>query len=82
MALFGLSPLFLSVLASSFFTDPVSGLDVTRYVAFIGILAGVVHVIGAINLRTPKPLESSTIQSIDDEEADMDDEAMSSDAEF
>ncbi|KAH8117341.1 MFS general substrate transporter [Phellopilus nigrolimitatus] len=53
MALFGLSPLFLSVIASTFFTSEESGLNVTQFVAFMAILAGVVHIIGAINLRTP-----------------------------
>ena len=55
MALFGLSPLFLSILASTWFTDDTGTLDVTNFVAFMAVLAGVVHIIGAINLRTPKP---------------------------
>ena len=53
MALFGLSPLFLSIIASNFFTDDAGVLDVTNFVAFMAILAGVVHVIGAINLHAP-----------------------------
>lgn len=53
MALFGLSPLFLSVLASTWFTNNAGDLEVTNFVAFMAILAGSVHIIGAINLRTP-----------------------------
>ncbi|KAH9050733.1 MFS general substrate transporter [Lactarius hengduanensis] len=45
MTLFGLSPLFLSLLASTFFTDPSTGLDVPR----IG------HLIGAFIMRLCKP---------------------------
>jgi hypothetical protein len=60
MALFGLSPLFLSVLASSFFTDPEKGLNVTRFLKFHAMMVGCIHLIGAITLRLPvrehKPL--------------------------
>jgi hypothetical protein len=51
MALFGLSPLFLSVLASSFFTDPEAGLNVTRFLKFHAIVTGCIHLIGAFTLR-------------------------------
>lgn len=72
MALFGLSPLFLSVIASNYFTSEDGTLEVTRFVTFMAILTGVVHVLGAINLRTPQiaqveALDSSDIQ--DDEES-------------
>lgn len=72
MALFGLSPLFLSVIASNYFTSDDGTLEVTRFVTFMAILTGVVHVLGAINLRTPQiaqveALDSSDIQ--DDEES-------------
>lgn len=53
MALFGLSPLFLSLIASTFFSSEEEGLDVTRFTTFMAILAGIVHIIGALNLRTP-----------------------------
>jgi hypothetical protein len=53
MALFGLSPLFLSVLASNFFTDPVTGLNVTRFLKFYAMMTGCVHLIGTITLRLP-----------------------------
>ncbi|KAJ7940748.1 MFS general substrate transporter [Mycena leptocephala] len=51
MALFGLSPLFLSFVASSFFTDGAASLDLVQFLAFLAILTGIVHIIGASNLR-------------------------------
>ncbi|KAF7338388.1 putative transporter MCH1 [Mycena venus] len=53
--LFGLSPLVLSFVASGFFTDRVDkSLDVVRFLAFLALLTGIVHIIGALNLRVPK----------------------------
>ncbi|KAI5122073.1 hypothetical protein M0805_006056 [Coniferiporia weirii] len=66
MALFGLSPLFLSVLASTFFTSEATGLNVTQYAAFLAVLTGVVNAIGAFNLRTP-PFAS--VEIIDQDES-------------
>ncbi|KAJ7470654.1 MFS general substrate transporter [Mycena latifolia] len=54
MALFGLSPLFLSFVASSFFTNGVDKpIDLVKFLVFLAILSGVVHIIGAMNLRVP-----------------------------
>ena len=53
MALFGLSPLFLSLIASRFFTDPIAGLNVTQFLTFHAVAAGLVHLLGAFNLHTP-----------------------------
>ncbi|KAH9001232.1 major facilitator superfamily domain-containing protein [Lactarius akahatsu] len=55
MTLFGLSPLFLSLLASTFFTDPPTGLDVPRFLKFLALASGIVHLIGAFNMRLCKP---------------------------
>ncbi len=55
MTLFGLSPLFLSLLASTFFTDPSKGLDVPRFLNFLALTSGIVHLIGAFNMRSCKP---------------------------
>jgi hypothetical protein len=55
MALFGLSPLLLSLIASNKFTNPDTGLDVTRFLRFLSTFAGAIHLIGAVNLRTPQP---------------------------
>lgn len=63
MSLFGLSPLFLSLLATSFFQNGEE-LDVTGFVAFMAVLGGVVHLIGAFTLRTP---DIRTANSSDDE---------------
>ena len=54
MALFGLSPLILSLLASTFFTDPFTGLDVPRFLNFLAITSGIVHLLGAFNMRSCK----------------------------
>lgn len=47
MAMFSLSPLFLSVAASTFFTDLQTGLNVTHFVVFLATLSGVVNVFAA-----------------------------------
>jgi hypothetical protein len=54
MALFGLSPLILSLLASTFFTDPSTGLDVPRFLNFLAITSGIIHLLGAFNMRSCK----------------------------
>ena len=54
MALFGLSPLILSLLASTFFTDPSTGLDVPRFLNFLAITSGAIHLFGAFNMRLCK----------------------------
>ncbi|KAJ4488067.1 major facilitator superfamily domain-containing protein [Lentinula aciculospora] len=54
MSLFGLSPLFLSYVAGKFFTDNSTGsLDVTHFLQFLAISAGVVHLVGACALTVP-----------------------------
>ncbi|KAF8522205.1 MFS general substrate transporter [Hysterangium stoloniferum] len=63
MALFGLSPLILSIFASAWFTRPQGGLNVGSYTAFLAILTGVIHIIGAINLRVEPPLEDTFTDS-------------------
>lgn len=51
MAIFGLSPLILSLFASLIFTDSQQDLDIAGFTAFLAILTGVVNAIGAINLH-------------------------------
>lgn len=70
MCIFGLSPLFLSLLASTFFTDAQSGLDVTRFLAFLAVITGIVYVLGALifrllppNTSHPTPTETEPISS-------------------
>lgn len=59
MCIFGLSPLFLSLIASTFFTNAHSGLDVTNFLTFLAVITGLVYVLGAFILRalppTPNP---------------------------
>ncbi|KAF8797925.1 MFS general substrate transporter [Phlegmacium glaucopus] len=52
MALFGLSPLFLSIVATNFFTDPTTGLlNIPQFMGFLALLTGSVYILGFINLR-------------------------------
>ncbi|KAE9399257.1 MFS general substrate transporter [Gymnopus androsaceus JB14] len=54
MSLFGLSPLLLSSIASNFFSDATTGsLDVTRFLQFLAVATGVVHLAGAYALTVP-----------------------------
>ncbi|KAF8552589.1 MFS general substrate transporter [Imleria badia] len=61
MALFGLSPTFLSLLASRYFSFPDGEIDVTHFLRFLAILAGCVHLLGGFTLHTipPAPKEES-----------------------
>ncbi|GJJ12066.1 hypothetical protein Clacol_006307 [Clathrus columnatus] len=65
MALFGLSPLILSLLASKWFMFPQRGLDVANYTAFLAVLTAIIHIIGAINLRVDSPIQQQN--SADDD---------------
>jgi len=56
MALFGLSPLILSLFASKWFTDSTGGLKVAEFTAFLAILTGIIHLLGAINLHVEPQL--------------------------
>ncbi|KAH8106737.1 MFS general substrate transporter [Cristinia sonorae] len=51
MAIFGFSPLLLSEVAKRYFTDPLSGLDVTHFLAFMAVLAGSVHFISGLCMQ-------------------------------
>jgi len=53
LAIFGLSPLLLSWVATRFFTPPDGVLDVTRFFTFMAVLAGVVNFLGALILPGP-----------------------------
>jgi hypothetical protein len=53
MVMYGLSPLFLSFFATSTFTDPRSGLDLTRYLTFLALLGGAANLFGACVLTVP-----------------------------
>ncbi|KAH9934659.1 MFS general substrate transporter [Fomitopsis serialis] len=53
LAIFGLSPLFLSWIATEFFTPTDGVLDVTRFFTFMALLTGVVNFLGALILPGP-----------------------------
>jgi hypothetical protein len=74
MTFFGLSPLFLSLLASRYFTDPTTGLNVTHFMVFLAVASGIIHLIGAFTLRIPTSQcevasESDGVISGNDEES-------------
>lgn len=49
MALFGLSPLFLTSVALSWFTNHYNGVfQVVRFTAYLAVVSGAVHLLGAI----------------------------------
>ncbi|KAI9510884.1 MFS general substrate transporter [Russula earlei] len=77
MALFGLSPLFLSLLASEYFTDASTGLNVTLFFSFLAVASGTVNLIGAFTLRLPQSHDRGA--SILDRVAPRDDEENSTD---
>ncbi|KAI8998501.1 MFS general substrate transporter [Trametes punicea] len=51
MSIFGLSPLFLSVVASKYFTLPGQTLDVPQFFTFMAVLTGSVHFMSALIFR-------------------------------
>jgi len=61
MALFGLSPLALSFVASTWFTDPLEGLNVTHFTSFLAIVAFATHLIGGVALQIVPPASRPTI---------------------
>lgn len=71
LAIFGTSPLFLSMIVSRLFSTTSSGVDVARFFVFMAILTGTVNFLGALILpgpRTnivlaPRPLDGPIIGS-------------------
>ena len=62
MALFGLSPLFLSSIASSWFTNPeTNALDVTKFTSFLAVLSAFVYLLGVYSLRLDNDVEADTV---------------------
>jgi hypothetical protein len=71
MALFGLSPTFLSLLASRYFSSPDGEIDITRFLQFLAILCGCVHLVGGFTMHiipsAPKEESNSAIIASDPE---------------
>jgi hypothetical protein len=52
MALFSLSPLFLSAIATNLFIDPATGqLNICQFMSFLALLTGFVYILGFINMQ-------------------------------
>ena len=56
-ALFGLSPTFLTILATRYFSHPDTGLDVTHFLQFLAYMCGFVHIFGALTMHVLPPAE-------------------------
>lgn len=70
MAIFGFSPLLLSAVASRYFTSSETGLDVTHFLGFLAIVAGVVHSLSALCMQGAEPrVPSHTNHSPDEDSA-------------
>lgn len=73
MALFGLSPLFLSVIATTWFTDSVTeALNVTNFTAFLAIFFGLVYVLGALTFRIDPSTDVPAVQNVEPRVGDSD----------
>ncbi|KAI0713812.1 hypothetical protein C8Q76DRAFT_693615 [Earliella scabrosa] len=57
MSIFGLSPLFLSLIASFKFTPPGETLDIPRFFTFMAVATGMIHLTSAFVFRVNRALE-------------------------
>ncbi|KAI5987318.1 MFS general substrate transporter [Pisolithus marmoratus] len=79
-ALFGLSPTFLSILATRYFSHPDTGLDVPHFLRFLALLCGCVHIVGAFTMHVLPPVEENISQPFDvdaEDQAELEDERTS-----
>lgn len=67
-AFFSLSPMFISILASRFFTHLDEGLDVTRFLQFLAFTCGAVHLFGGFTLHIIPPPEDHPSVILEDSE--------------
>ena len=52
MAIFSLSPLFLSAIATNFFIHPATGqLNIGHFMSFLALLTGFIYTLGFINMQ-------------------------------
>jgi hypothetical protein len=77
MALFGSSPLVITMLATRYFGTGETSVDVTRFLKFLAVLTATTHVFGTLALRVPSeqpvvsPDEPIIIVTDADEENDV-----------
>ncbi|KIK49343.1 hypothetical protein CY34DRAFT_797291 [Suillus luteus UH-Slu-Lm8-n1] len=71
ITLFGLSPMFISILASKFFSHPDEGLDVTRFLQFLALFCGAVHLFGAFTLHIIPLPEDPPSAALEDPEGSV-----------
>ena len=63
MSIFGLSPLFLSLIASFKFTPPGETLDIPRFFTFMAVATGVIHLTSAFVFRVNRALEREAVEA-------------------
>ncbi|KAI0363478.1 MFS general substrate transporter [Pilatotrama ljubarskyi] len=64
MSIFGLSPFFLSLISSRYFTAPGKTLDVAGFFTFMTVLTGSVHLVSTLIFRAnPVPRQDSTMET-------------------
>lgn len=67
MALFSLSPLFLSAIATNFFIHPTTGqLNICHFMSFLALLAGFVYILGFINMQGLKHSIEVTSEAVEE----------------
>ncbi|TFK76555.1 MFS general substrate transporter [Pluteus cervinus] len=74
MALFGLSPLLLSTIATTYFISPITGLlDVPSFMDFLAYLTAFTHLVGFVVLRkvNSQPASSQDIATPSDEQTPL-----------
>ncbi|KAI0343109.1 MFS general substrate transporter [Trametopsis cervina] len=75
MALFGSSPLFLTMIATRKFSDEAEKLDAARFLAFAAVLTAVTHLFGSFALRVPSATPDISAEEptiiVNDEENDV-----------
>ncbi|KAI5983058.1 MFS general substrate transporter [Pisolithus albus] len=79
-ALFGLSPTFLSIVATRYFYHPDTGLDLVHFLQFLAFLCGGVHIIGGFTMHVLPPAEERVSRSFDtdtEDQAELADECTS-----
>ncbi|KAL4068132.1 major facilitator superfamily domain-containing protein [Scleroderma yunnanense] len=59
-ALFGLSPTFLTTIATRYFSRPDMSLDITHFLQFLAYLCGFVHIFGAFTMHVLPPADQCT----------------------
>ncbi|KZT11258.1 MFS general substrate transporter [Laetiporus sulphureus 93-53] len=75
LAIFGMSPLFLSMVATRFFIDASANVDVTRFFTFMAVLTGIINLIGGLILPGPATEAVPKARPSPDDQTDYNEDA-------